>query len=1236
MSNWLDKFDDGGETPVNYNSIPTGIIKPPTVLPTSGQTYYDPAEQTIYLNPNLYSKDPSSYQHEMFHHWQNLNDQLRKPEEYQGPLAKPSMLETNPADYYNRRTIEQNNQYSKFYNSDPVFKLVNPNLIYSATINPSLYANPEYAEGEAEQYQNYIKGGGRPAFMANGGLIKRADGSYSRRGLWDNIRANRGSGRKPTAAMLEQERKIKKHEDGGANCRTGYYWNGTACVPFPSLKEMLLKYKEGADENKIELVDVSGVTSWDDAARGYDAWQKSGSTLPSLEQAMDMFSAIPVLGRAKTVEMGLKEAANATKGIPWGKIYQTVDYLRDEYNDKVKDKNKKADGGWIDMYNEGSWVTDSSLPQPTTPSFYPAYPDRTLTNYQMGTPKARMYGDGTKVYSVATQNTNQLGNKYQNTFQESSTNIDPSGNTSQQFIRQTNNPNQTPYIRYFNDDALGSELHLAGPNGNNLFIKPDTFMDNFLKARTNYMSGAMHKQGGPIMYREGATVWTKQNTPTWTAGTPTPTATQNFRNDRSLNTDLYRIGDVIPTGMNYKTPAAGTYDYNKDVQPYYKTILHAPDTTMMAKYGSHVTSAYKKRVGIPYAISPGVSDAGMHVGPTTQRGITFANGGWINKYEDAGPVTGGNNPGGRTDLTYDAKNNVYYKPLDDGTFYPVSQVTVNKDGVNKNVWTDSDEYRNMYGNLASYTYDAKTNEYIPQVNLKGVEVTAKAPDTYNNYILNKHKNDGLVGAMFSLPLDYAFGFPQAAATKFFTGKYQTPSEAMDIQNPYLATGVDMVLDPTNLVGAGLIGDTEKILNTGRLIGNGFRDVAQGVSRQAATDFRGMYNELSQIPRRLYNYGFRSNRNSGIKIGVDGNGNSIFMDRLPTLDNSALNTDELMARIRQNVADRNAGLPNSSTPPVYTPEQASLINLRERLNAGQPLSPADIQYLHFDSFGNPRPITFDNSGRVIFDFQAPYQGKPKVSLSNRSGLTKEEALSRAAEKDKDVISKMTEEEFANTVVKPNGEVVPYKPALEIDQVGYDAATRDTKLADAEHMHIDDYVKQFNDNIDQLNANIAKNNKSGVDYKVKELTSDGMLIFESPVLGHGGKNTTTTWGVRIKPGKWQGNVEDIANKDYYRTIPGLEITNSLQGLFADGVARRGTGIYGSLNDYLKSLGMGRIKPGFNSQTKYSRGLWEDAVKKGKAFGFYGGRDVVYGAMKKLGGPINKNTKKQTNEGWIEQYN
>lgn len=68
---------------------------------------------------------------------------------------------------------------------------------------------------------------GKPGFDANGFpikkqksggkvMLKRKDGSVSQRGLWDNIRAaakrNKAAGKpgkKPTAAMLKQEKKIK-------------------------------------------------------------------------------------------------------------------------------------------------------------------------------------------------------------------------------------------------------------------------------------------------------------------------------------------------------------------------------------------------------------------------------------------------------------------------------------------------------------------------------------------------------------------------------------------------------------------------------------------------------------------------------------------------------------------------------------------------------------------------------------------------------------------------------------------------------------------------------------------------------------------------------------------------------------------------------------------------------------------------------------------------------------------
>jgi hypothetical protein len=95
----------------------------------------------------------------------------------------------------------------------------------------------------------------------NGGMIKRADGSYSRRGLWDNIRANKGSGKKPTPQMLEQERKINnemamggmltKYQDGsmvgnpdrvavGAiNPRTGHPYSMEEVASYTNSQKML-------------------------------------------------------------------------------------------------------------------------------------------------------------------------------------------------------------------------------------------------------------------------------------------------------------------------------------------------------------------------------------------------------------------------------------------------------------------------------------------------------------------------------------------------------------------------------------------------------------------------------------------------------------------------------------------------------------------------------------------------------------------------------------------------------------------------------------------------------------------------------------------------------------------------------------------------------------------------------------------------------------------------------------
>jgi hypothetical protein len=293
--------------------------------------------------------------------------------------------------------------------------------------------------------------------------------------------------------------------------------------------------------------------------------------------------------------------------------------------------------------------------------------------------------------------------------------------------------------------------------------------------------------------------------------------------------------------------------------------------------------------------------------------------------------------------------------------------------------------------------------------------------------------------------------------------------------------------------------------------------------------------------------------------------------------------------------------------------------------------------------------------------------------NKSGLTKEDALSKASAKDKEIIAKMSNTEFENTVLKPTGEVVPYYQG--------DLMPQFTGKNNVFALSPQQYADEFNSRLDLLNDIIAKNNKSGVEYRVKKLNPDGSLVFHTPEQQvmpalsakqkenvaffkkdpegwatqkldlkqtPEGKWTTsyhdtpfnskeevfedirsmlkdelvpktisgeTTWGVNIKPGEWEGNVEDIASKEYLKSIPGLEMSNTTSGVFADNIARRGTRAYESINEYLKKLNLGRVKPGFNSQTDYSRGAWENFIKSGKGVGFYNNPNTVYGTMKSI---------------------
>ncbi len=78
-----------------------------------------------------------------------------------------------------------------------------------------------------------------------GGMIKRADGSYSKRGLWDNIRANKGSGKKPTKEMLKQEAKIKAEE----KAMGGYMYANGGKMPTEVLRSRLEAHMSPEEAN---------------------------------------------------------------------------------------------------------------------------------------------------------------------------------------------------------------------------------------------------------------------------------------------------------------------------------------------------------------------------------------------------------------------------------------------------------------------------------------------------------------------------------------------------------------------------------------------------------------------------------------------------------------------------------------------------------------------------------------------------------------------------------------------------------------------------------------------------------------------------------------------------------------------------------------------------------------------------------------------------------------------------
>ncbi len=263
--------------------------------------------------------------------------------------------------------------------------------------------------------------------------------------------------------------------------------------------------------------------------------------------------------------------------------------------------------------------------------------------------------------------------------------------------------------------------------------------------------------------------------------------------------------------------------------------------------------------------------------------------------------------------------------------------------------------------------------------------------------------------------------------------------------------------------------------------------------------------------------------------------------------------------------------------------------------------------------DPSSLDIDNEFEqfAAADFEKVRRAKleKQGNILNKSGIKQTELESLIEPKHLPRAKSM--QNFENTLLHPDGKLIRPPSSKVIEQSV-------TPMSDRH------YVEAFNKDINTLNDIIKSNNKSGINYNVDYLGHNYNLRTNSNI---GGQDI----GLNLKPGQWKGKVMDIPSLEYQNSIPGIKMLDISDGVFGDGMARRGTGLYKSMNQYLKEFDLGRIASGKSGQSETSLGLWENAVKNKNASGFYETPYSISGIMYQNGGPITK----YQNEGEVKPF-
>jgi hypothetical protein len=175
-----------------------------------------------------------------------------------------------PNNHVIQRKVQQINRLpvsSVISKSEPYSSMSVEVPSYSPVIKPEgWYTNNVNVPIDAEDVSALYNEDGSQKYK-QGGMIKRADGSYSQRGLWDNIRANAGSGKQPTKEMLQQEKKIRSAEKKYGGWLNQYQDGGwkadsTSSIDMPNPKGVSVSdFPNTGSYQQPSLLDVARMTS---------------------------------------------------------------------------------------------------------------------------------------------------------------------------------------------------------------------------------------------------------------------------------------------------------------------------------------------------------------------------------------------------------------------------------------------------------------------------------------------------------------------------------------------------------------------------------------------------------------------------------------------------------------------------------------------------------------------------------------------------------------------------------------------------------------------------------------------------------------------------------------------------------------------------------------------------------------------------------------------------------------